>query len=139
MDITLTYGVYPVDEKCPVSVMCDRADMALSVNRHKTAEYIHYYNDEFRQQLIREQEIESEMDQALTERQFCIYIQPKIDVDQEQIVGGEALVRWNHPQKGLIPPDVFLGVFEKNGFIRDLDYYVWEEACRFLAEAKEKA
>lgn len=141
MDVTFTYGVYRVDlqKEIPVSTMCDRADMAIAFNKQQgSSEYIYYYSDEFRQQLLHEQEIESEMELALSERQFCIYIQPKYDIESEQLVGGEALVRWIHPQKGLIPPGEFIDIFEKNGFIKNLDYYVWEESCRFLSEARKK-
>ena len=137
MDVSFNYGVYPVEEGQPIHVMCDRADMALNANRKSGSGYIYYYDDKFHQQLMLERQIESEMENALAERQFCIYIQPKFDIDREQIVGGEVLVRWLHPEKGLIPPGLFIGVFEKNGFIRDLDYYVWEESCRFLKKAKE--
>ena len=136
-DVTLTYGVYPVDKENSVSAMCDRASMAITDNHQMISEFIYYYDDEFRQRMIREQEIERDMEQALVERQFCIYIQPKFDIGTEQITGGEVLVRWLHPQKGMIPPYSFIGVFEKNGFILQLDYYVWEEACRFLAATQK--
>lgn len=138
IELNLTYGVYPVGELCSIQVMCDRADTALKAVGKEGAEYIHYYNDEFHQKLMREREVEREMENALSQRQFSIYIQPKFDVERERITGGEVLVRWIHPQKGLISPGVFIGVFEKNGFIRELDYYVWEESCRFLAECKKK-
>ena len=138
MEISFTYGVCLVEEDCSVHVLCDRADMALSAKRNGETNYIRYYNEAFHQKLMQKREIESEMENALAERQFCIYIQPKFDVELEQVIGGEVLVRWQHPQKGLVPPGVFISVFEKNGFIRELDYYVWEESCRFLAKAKEQ-
>ncbi len=139
MNLSLTYGVYPVgtQKDIPVSAMCDRADMANSANK-QSMEYIHYYSDEERQRQLREQEIENEMETAVAEHQFIIYIQPKYDIETEQIVGGEALVRWMHPKKGMIPPRRFIDLFERNGFVRDLDYYVWEECCRFLGEMKKK-
>ena len=138
MDVALSYGVYPVTLQgdIPVSAMCDRADLAIASNDQAVSEYIHFYSDAFYQQLLFQQEIEQEMEKALAERQFCIYIQPKYAVETEEIVGGEALVRWRHPQKGMIPPGDFIAVFEKNGFIQNLDYYVWEESCRFLAESR---
>ena len=138
MEITLNYGVYPVRDYGLVNVMCDRADMALNANRKNQTEYIHYYNEEFHQKMVLRREIESEMENALAKHQFGIYIQPKFDVDQEDIVGGEVLVRWFHPEKGMISPGVFISVFEKNGFIRELDYYIWEESCRFITRLKEK-
>ena len=84
-----------------------------------------------------EQEIEDEMEQALDEQQFYVVVQPKYDPVAENIVGGEALVRWQHPQKGIISPGVFIKVFERNGFIISLDYFVWEETCRLQAQMKQ--
>ena len=140
MDITFTYGVYPVGQQKDMSVnaMCDRADMANSANKHSLTEYIHYYSDCERQRQLREKEIENEMENAIAEHQFIIYIQPKYDITTEQVVGGEALVRWLHPRKGMIPPGRFIDLFEKNGFVRDLDYYVWDECCHFLSDMKKK-
>lgn len=140
IDITMCYGVYPVGSQkdIPVSAMCDRADMAIASGDNSALEHIFYYSDSARQKMLHEQEIENDMVQAISERQFCIYIQPKFDIETEDIVGGEALVRWIHPQRGMVPPGAFIGLFERNGFIRELDYYVWEECCRFLAEAKKK-
>ncbi|MBR5489567.1 MAG: EAL domain-containing protein, partial [Firmicutes bacterium] len=137
MDITVTYGVCPVDDKTPINVMCDRADMALSSNNHKVLENVFYYDDDVHRELLQEQEFENDMEQALEEGQFCIYVQPKFDVGTDKIVGGEALVRWNHPVKGMIPPYAFIKTFEKNGFILKLDYFVWEESCRFMAKTRE--
>ncbi|MBO5487678.1 MAG: EAL domain-containing protein, partial [Eubacterium sp.] len=89
-------------------------------------------------QMLHEQEIENDMERALEARQFSVYIQPKYDVRDAKIVGGEALVRWIHPSKGMVPPGDFISIFEKNGFIIRLDYYVWEETCKVLSELKKK-
>jgi len=140
IDIYHTYGVYRVGEQrdVPVSSMCDRADMALADRDPTSSAHVCHYNEESRKRLLREQEIESEMDIAIAQRQFCIYIQPKYDVQRDCIVGGEALVRWIHPKKGLISPGEFIPVFESNGFIRELDYYVWEACCAFLRDARDR-
>lgn len=140
VDITMVYGVYPVmqQKELPVNVMCDRADTAIDIADRVGNEYIFYYNDEMHRKITRIQEIEAEMEEALWHRQFCIYIQPKYDVDTGTLVGGEALVRWKHPERGMISPGEFIPVFEKNGFIRNLDYYVWEECCAFIRSARDK-
>lgn len=139
MDIKVTYGVFEIGEKTetPINIMCDRASLAAHSKGRKEIDYICYYSDEEREKILREQEIANDMEKALEERQFCVYIQPKYDVYAERIIGGEALVRWKHPQKGMIPPINFIGVFEKNGFIIRLDYYVWEETCRMISEMKK--
>ena len=77
------------------------------------------------------------MNQALEMRQFQVYYQPKFDAEAESIVGAEALVRWTHPEYGFLAPNEFLPVFEKNGFITEVDKYVWEEVCIFLKRQKE--
>ena len=77
------------------------------------------------------------MEKALAEEQFYIVIQPKFNPNTRKIVGGETLVRWKHPEKGVISPGLFIPVFEKNGFIIHLDYFVWEETCRLQKQMKE--
>lgn len=76
-----------------------------------------------------EEEIEKDMELALINQEFKVYLQPKYSLDTEQIVGAEALVRWIHSTKGIIPPDKFIPLFEKNGFIKQLDFYIFEEVC----------
>ncbi|MBQ3558638.1 MAG: EAL domain-containing protein [Agathobacter sp.] len=140
MDIRVVYGVFLVEDhkEMPINVMCDRAFLAAHDKNYKYVEYIHFYNDSERQQQLVEQEIEYEMEKALEERQFYIVVQPKYDPVTEKIVGGETLVRWQHPTKGIISPGIFIKVFEKNGFIIQLDYFVWEETCRLQAQMKQK-
>ena len=138
IDIRVVYGVFPAEEKdLPVNVMCDRALEAAHDKTYSYAEHIHFYNDSVHQQTLLEQEIESEMEQALAKRQFHIVVQPKYDPANERIVGGEVLVRWQHPQKGNISPGVFIDIFERDGFIVSLDHFVWEEACRLQAQLKQ--
>ncbi len=140
MDITVVYGVYPVNDNkdVPINIMCDRAGLAAHDEERKNGEYIRYYSDEEREKLIREQEVINDIEKALEGRQFAVYIQPKYNIFANEIIGGEALVRWFHPQKGMISPAEFIPILEKNGFIIQLDYYVWEETCRFVAGLKKK-
>lgn len=113
---------------------------ALEAAHNKTynyVDYIHFYNDNAHKQTLLEQEIESEMEEALEERQFYVVVQPKYDPIAEKIVGGETLVRWQHPEKGTISPGVFINIFERDGFIAALDHFVWEETCRLQAALKQ--
>lgn len=139
IDIRVVYGVYQVvDENISVNIMCDRAREAVRDKNYRYIEYIHFYNESERQQALMEKEIEDEMEQALEKRQFYVVVQPKYDAKKNQIVGGEALVRWQHPKKGGISPGAFIPVFEKNGFIIQLDYFIWAETCRLQAQMKQK-
>ncbi len=140
MDIRVVYGVFLVENhtQMPVNVMCDRALLAAHDKNYKYVEYIHFYNDTEHKQILVEQEIENDMEKALEEGQFYIVVQPKYNPKTKKIVGGETLVRWQHPEKGIVSPGVFIKVFEKDGFIIQLDYYVWEETCRLQAKLKKK-
>ena len=138
IDIRVVYGVYQAtDRELPINIMCDRALEAAHDKSYTYADYIHFYDDSVHQQNLLEQEIESEMEQALEQRQFYIVVQPKYNPVGEKIVGGEALVRWQHPQKGMISPGVFIDIFERDGFITSLDHFVWEETCRLQAQMKK--
>jgi len=138
MDIKVVYGVFLVEDnrEMPVNIMCDRALLAAHDKNYRYVEYIHFYNDTERKQIMMEQEIENDMEKALEEHQFYIVIQPKYNPVSKEIVGGETLVRWQHPEKGIVSPGVFIPIFEKDGFIIQLDYFVWEETCQLIAKMK---
>ena len=137
MDIKVVYGVFIVDDHdVPINVMCDRAFLAVHDKQYRYAEYIHFYNESEHKQILKENEIVNDMEKALAENEFYIVVQPKYNSATETIVGGESLVRWQHPDKGIISPGVFIPVFEKNGFIIELDYFVWEETCKLIAKMK---
>ncbi|MEG0804574.1 MAG: EAL domain-containing protein, partial [Pygmaiobacter sp.] len=133
MNLLLAFGVYPVDGVCaPVDVMCDRANIAIRKVKGNYNQHIAYYDAEMRSALMAEQTVLNEMEWALETQQFILYFQPKYDLPTGAIIGAEALVRWQHPQKGLILPGAFIPVFENNGFITRLDGYVWERTCQVL-------
>ncbi|WP_073088670.1 putative bifunctional diguanylate cyclase/phosphodiesterase [Selenomonas ruminantium] len=125
-------GVYPVDNAfLPVDQMCDRAHMALNRIKGKYMPRYAFYDKAMRDQMIEEQMIVRNMEYALQEHQFFIQLQPVYGMEEQRVIGAEALVRWNYP-KGIIMPGKFIPVFEKNGFIVRLDRFVWEEACKVL-------
>ena len=82
-----------------------------------------FYDEKLHNKLSKEREITCEMFRALRNEEFDIYLQPKYSFSSNTIVGAEALVRWIHPTKGIIPPKEFIPIFEKNGFIIQLDIY----------------
>lgn len=140
IDVRVMYGVYLItnERSLPVNIMCDKALVAAREHTHNYVDYIHFYNDAKHQQQLVEQEIENGMEKALEEHQFYIVIQPKFNPQTSKIVGGETLIRWNHPEIGIISPGLFIPIFEKNGFIIHLDYFVWEETCKFIAKRKQE-
>ncbi len=136
--INISFGVFFVSDKTlSARQMLDYAKMASKKAKGTYNSSFSYYDDDMGAQAIKEQSIINEMHQALNERQFEVYYQPKYDIRTNMPSGAEALVRWNHPQKGMISPAQFIPVFEKNGFVMQLDYYVWDEACALLALHKK--
>ena len=139
LNIVLRYGVYVIDDPTTsVSIMCDRASLAKESIKGKYDTYFAFYDDKIRQKLLDEQIIVSAMKNALQEKQFKIYFQPKYDLKTDEIVGAEALVRWQHPEKGFMSPGEFVPLFEKNGFITDLDLFIWEQCCQKMKEWRDK-
>jgi len=129
-------GVYEIrDINEPVWTMYDKAIMAIDTIRGNYGKSICYYQDELLEHIMKEKEVLGEFDKALEERQFCMFLQPQIANDGA-IVGAEALVRWIHPEKGMISPGVFIPTLEKAGLIHKLDLYMWESAARKLQEWK---
>lgn len=129
------FGVYEIeDSSMLISQMIDRAKLALQQTARQLNSKLVYalYNDEVRSKLFRDKQIEDVMDEALEKREFQVYIQPKYRTQDKKIAGGEALVRWANESEGMIYPDEFIPLFEKNGFIIPLDLYVFREVCSLI-------
>ncbi len=136
--IQMSYGVYTVEDKeMELRQMEDRAAMARKAAKNSIVTNILFYKEQFKESLYNRKFIEENMQTAITERQFMMYLQPKYSIAKNEIIGAEALVRWKHPERGMIFPDQFIPIIEENGFIRKVDYYIWEEACRFIKKCEE--
>lgn len=143
-NIKIKVGIYNIEkgqENYLISKALDHAKMAKKLIKGSINMAYAFYNDELERQIEYENEIEGLMDQALANREFLVYYQPKYDLNTERIIGAEALVRWDSPQKGFISPGDFVPIFEKNGFIIKLDYFVYEEVFsamrKWLDEGKK--
>ena len=137
--IMVRFGVYCVrDTEQPVSVMCDRASLALRKAKSTKDDVCCEYDEGVRQRLLDEQIIINTMENALHNNEYVVLYQPKFDLKTERVVGAEALVRWQHPTEGFVPPGRFIPVFENTGFIYKLDQYVWEKTCQFLRDERDK-
>lgn len=129
----ITYGIYTVeDKKMELRQMEDRAAMARKAAKNNILTNIIFYKEQFKDSLYNRKFIEENMQAAITEKQFMMYLQPKYSIAKNEIIGAEALVRWRHPQRGMIYPDQFIPIIEENGFIKKVDYYIWEKACQFI-------
>lgn len=127
------FGVYLVtDISLPLRKMTDYAALARKNGRDNVFNYICYYTEQLSKMINNRQKIENEMENALETGQFKVYLQPKVRISDGKVIGAEALVRWIHPEKGLMPPNEFIPVFEKNGFIKKLDRYMHKQVCSLI-------
>lgn len=137
-NMVMRWGVYEVvDTSLDVEQMCDRALLAADSIKGQYDRCIAVYDDSLRGKLIRDKAITDAMEKSLLEKQFTVYLQPKYSLKDECIVGAEALVRWIHPNGNIIPPGEFIPLFEKNGFIFQLDKYVCEQVCIMLRDWRQ--
>lgn len=116
----------------------DRANIASKSVKNSHISTIVFYNQSMYDKINHEKEIENNMSAALANNEFIIYLQPKTELATRKMVGAEALVRWLHPVEGLIQPGNFIPLFEENGFIMDLDFYVFEQVCKMLERWKHE-
>lgn len=137
--LILKAGIYKVrEDDLLLSSIMDKADLAKDsmVVGHQSSYAL--YSEEMRQKAIDDKKMENDMESALENREFQVFLQPQIDLKTKKIVSAEALVRWVQPEKGMIPPFKFIPLFEKNGFICKLDYFVWEESIKTLAKWRDQ-
>jgi EAL domain-containing protein (putative c-di-GMP-specific phosphodiesterase class I) len=83
-------------------------------------------------------QLEADLRGALEHREFILYYQPIIDLEKQLLIGFEALVRWNHPKRGLVYPMEFIPLAEENGLIRPIGEWILQEACRGLKRFQER-
>lgn len=128
--IVPSFGICEVDNiDTPINVLCDWANLALKTIKGNYLNSYAFYDGKLRERILEEKKIENQMHDALLQGQFVLYLQPKVHIPTSRIIGSEGLVRWAHPTEGLMPPNRFIPLFEKNSFIIRLDEYIWEQAC----------
>jgi diguanylate cyclase (GGDEF)-like protein len=136
--IHVYFGVYEIEDKTDdIAVMCDRANMALNKIKGSYESAMAYYTDELMQNALYEKMLTSEFQQAVADDQFKLFLQPQCDYEG-RAYGAEGLVRWLHPERGMIPPGQFIEVFERTGLIHRLDRHIWELACKKLVDWQER-
>jgi diguanylate cyclase (GGDEF)-like protein len=133
----LSMGAYCIEEtdveELSIDQIVDKANIAQKNVKGLPGNPFGFYNKEIRNRVLFESELESEIDRALRNQEFKIFVQPKVSIQKEnRIVGGEALVRWENPRKGTIPPGQFIPIMERAGKIVLLDRYMFEKSCQWL-------
>lgn len=132
-------GIYEItNARIDPEQMYNRAYLALESIKGNMQQSVAYYDEKIRARRMAERLTIDELEHALKDEEFVIYIQPQIDSRNNKVIGGETLVRWLSPKRGLVPPSEFVPIFEKNGMITMMDFHVWELACRQIAAWKKQ-
>lgn len=121
-------------DKITIKELIGQASFAKSTIKDNLLTQYSVYNSRLLKKINEERFIESQMLQALEKEQFFVMYQPKISLIDEKVVGAEALVRWKSPELGLLLPSKFIPLFEQNGFIVRLDFFVYECVFKFLSK-----
>ena len=136
--LTFSAGVCPVRTHTDdVSLLLTCAGIAIP-KEIKTQDEIVWFNDSMKEEQVWERRIEDDMEKALENHEFQVYLQPKYSTKEEVLSAAEALVRWIHPVLGFISPGKFIPIFEKNGFILQLDDYMLESIAQLQAAWAEQ-
>lgn len=135
--LILRIGYCKVKKHATLSELLDKANMARKTVGYESVNTVVQYSSEMQNVVRKREEIESAMENALAHGEFKVFLQPKIDVFTEKAAGGEALVRWIKRDGSMIYPDQFIPIFEQNGFVEKLDFYMLESVCKLLAKMKK--
>ncbi|HBH3601580.1 TPA: EAL domain-containing protein [Clostridioides difficile] len=137
-EISLCVGIYFVEEgEVDIQKAVNKANMARSVAKGKNINYA-IYNEDVRNKLSEESMILDDIKIALVKNQFEVYYQPKFSLVTGEMIGSEALIRWNHPEHGFISPAVFIPIAEESKLILKIGRFVFERVCNDLSEWKKQ-
>lgn len=130
--VHLVFGIYHIeDAKMDVEIASDRARLALDSLHGSRMKRYALYDIEQERQFLDAHEFASDLERSLARDDFEVYVQPMHDLATQRIVAAEALVRWHHPERGMVMPGAFIPLFESNGQIAQLDSYVRDRVCAF--------
>ena len=140
INIHLRMGVGPWEEGVDPVLLVDRARVASRLARDNYQQPVLVYDEEMLKKETLNHRLLNDVRTALDERQLKVYYQPKYDIqsDPPRLKSAEALVRWQHPELGMVSPGVFVPLFEGNGLITMVDNYVWQEAARQVGVWKKR-
>jgi diguanylate cyclase (GGDEF)-like protein len=135
--VYLYIGIYKIsDRTIPVSMMSDRANIALNTIKSNRFVRLSIYDESMYKDIVHESALSTELTRAIENEELKLYLQPQVSCEGT-VIGAEALVRWEHPIKGVLSPIDFLPIFEKNYRIVEIDKYIWEQACKLLCKWRD--
>ena len=136
--VRTVYGAYqvPKAQHYDVQHMLDMANYARLEAKRSSGIPMVLYNERMRQEALLCQELNGKLEEALTNGEIEVWHQAKVDMRTGAIVGSEAVVRWNHPTRGMLEPGSFIPMFERNGMVASIDFFVFEQTCRSLRSWK---
>lgn len=134
-EIQLCFGIYDIQQTdTRAEEIINHAIYTWRIAKQRLFDNVVFYDEKIREQEYFENMVVSEMDVALQNKEFEVFFQPKFDISTGCVCGSEALIRWNHPREGYLSPAIFIPIFEKNGFITSIDFFVFEEVCKKIRE-----
>lgn len=131
-------GLYLLQDDLDPYYAFDKANLARKAARDSHGRNVVVYDAHMHKRALKEREIESVMYQALADEEFQVYLQPRVKIATGEIVAAEALVRWRRKNGEMIYPDTFIPLFEANGFIHEMDFYIYEKVCEALQKRLEQ-
>ncbi len=131
--LSISIGIYNIEDNyMDFSIINSKVIVALKKSKERYGVTFTTYDESMSEDSYKKYYIIDEMQTAFNQKQFEVYLQPKCNLSNGKVVGAESLVRWIHPERGIISPDVFIPTFESNGFISKLDEYVWDISCQYV-------
>ena len=128
-----TFGIFPItDRTVPICTMYDCALEAMRTVKNNYMNRVGWYDTAKVHQAEADHVLLSEVQHGLENNEFCVYVQPQVNMLTGKVVGCEALVRWRHPTRGIVSPGEFIPLLERNGFITKLDAYIWNHVAKGL-------
>lgn len=136
--LQLRYGIKMMDVGYYGEIPTEVSNAKFAESKTTDDNIICFYSETMHHLQEEEDELVNSFEHALANHEFEVYLQLKYDLRKADWGGAEALVRWNNPKKGLISPGKFIPLFEENGYITQLDAYVFEQTCKLISEMLEK-
>lgn len=131
IDFPFARYLIPANEK-DVATILEKVNIAHRESKEYYSDRFLDYNEDLKKHILAEADMEGRMAPALAQNEFALFLQPKVRIDTEQIVGAEALVRWQAQGAGMLYPNQFIPLFEKNGFVTSIDMFMLDSACEII-------